>query len=194
MCSNAYGVQNPQMKSFANRDKSLKLDELFMESGAENESVFEESSVKSFIPSLFNDTNEIASLPHPKTQSKKLNDLLGCAYDYLGSKYAFGAQGLAEAKTDCSLYTQNVFKRVGIELPRSSAEQSRLGAFVSKENLQVGDLLFFRTYKREPSHVGIYLGDNKMIHASFRGRKVMIDDISKAYYSKRYLFAKRHEL
>lgn len=130
---------------------------------------------------------ELSTLPSLKTEK-----LIDIAFDLQGIKYRFGAKGMTG--TDCSGYTQRVFSLLGVELPRSASEQANVGKYVKVDNIQRGDLLFFRTYKKGPSHVGIYLGDGKMIHASTRGRKVMVDDISKGYYSKRYLFAKRVNL
>ncbi|WP_200414455.1 C40 family peptidase [Arcobacter sp. FWKO B] len=125
------------------------------------------------------------------TEYKKLQDkILEFAFSFLGQGYKFGASAKS-AKTDCSLYTKNVFAKLGIDLPRTSFEQSNLGKLVSKDELQVGDLLFFRTYKRTPSHVGIYIGDNQMIHASFNSNEVKIDSLDKKYYKDRFLFAKR---
>lgn len=195
--SGLYSAQNNHIKSYTKRDKALKLDELFLDPTNENESVFDDSP-KIVAPivskKLIFDEILTEEAPNPtKVKSDKLAKLLGCAYELMGTRYSFGA-AKGSAKTDCSLYTQNVFKQVGITLPRSSAEQSNLGETIAKSDLQIGDLLFFRTYKREPSHVGIYVGDNKMIHASFRKGEVLVDDITKAYYNKRYLFAKRHSL
>lgn len=116
--------------------------------------------------------------------------IVATASKYLGMRYAFGAARGGD-KTDCSLFAQRVFDKFGVNLPRSAAEQSHLGTKVSKANLQPGDLLFYRTYKKAPSHVAIYIGDGKMIHASYRDRKVVVDTISKGYYQKRFLFAKR---
>lgn len=125
------------------------------------------------------------------TEYKKIQDkILEFAFSFIGQGYKFGASN-SSLKTDCSLYTKNVFAKIGIDLPRSSAEQSTLGKLVSKDELQVGDLLFFRTYKRTPSHVGIYIGDNRMIHASFNSNEVKVDNLDKKYYKDRFLFAKR---
>jgi peptidoglycan DL-endopeptidase LytE len=103
--------------------------------------------------------------------------------------YRFGGNGVNGI--DCSGFVQRVFREFDIDLPRSAREQYRLGAPVQREALQQGDLLFFRTYAKYPSHVGIYLGDNKMVHASTRSRKVVISDITQAYYRRRYIGAKR---
>jgi cell wall-associated NlpC family hydrolase len=62
---------------------------------------------------------------------------------------------------------------------------------VDIDNLEVGDLLFYKTYKKEPSHVAIYVGDGQIIHASYKSKRVQYDAIDKAYYKKRFIYAKR---
>ncbi|MDD4170126.1 MAG: C40 family peptidase, partial [Desulfotomaculaceae bacterium] len=90
---------------------------------------------------------------------------------------------------DCSGYTSYVYKQMGVSLSRTAADQFRAGVQVSKPS--VGDLVFFTTYQRGASHVGIYIGNNQFIHASSGAGKVTITSLSDAYYSKRYLGARR---
>jgi cell wall-associated NlpC family hydrolase len=92
---------------------------------------------------------------------------------------------------DCSGYVQKVFSLLDIMLPRTAREQFGLGKRVGKEDLSVGDLVFFRTYAKFPSHVGIYLGDNRFIHASSTERKVTIDRLDAPYFIKRFVGARR---
>jgi len=92
---------------------------------------------------------------------------------------------------DCSAYVQKVFAFLNLDLPRSAREQYREGVRVEKAELSVGDLVFFRTYAKFASHVGIYLGDNRFIHASSHDREVTIDSLDQPYYMKHYLGAKR---
>jgi LysM repeat protein len=103
--------------------------------------------------------------------------------------YKFGANGVMGL--DCSSFVQRVYSFVNMKLPRSAREQFEVGQPISKSELKSGDLLFFRTYARFPSHVGIYLGDNLFIHASSLSKKVTIDSINKPYYVNRYIGAKR---
>ncbi|BCB96103.1 endopeptidase LytE [Dissulfurispira thermophila] len=103
--------------------------------------------------------------------------------------YKFGGNG--SFGLDCSAYVQKVYSIAGIELPRSAREQFKIGDTVDKEELAIGDLVFFRTYASFPSHVGIYLGNNLFIHASTRSRKVTIDSLEEPYYVKRFIGAKR---
>ena len=127
---------------------------------------------------------------NPESSKKEVRSLINTAFDYMGMKYAFGA-GKGGARTDCSLFAQRVFSKFGVHLPRSASQQAHLGKHVSLQHIQPGDLLFYRTYKKAPSHVAIYIGNGKIIHASFRQRKVTVDSIALPYYKKRFLFAKR---
>jgi peptidoglycan endopeptidase LytE len=115
--------------------------------------------------------------------------LLVIAEMMLNIPYKFG--GTTFAGMDCSAYVQKVFKFVNIVLPRSAKEQFKWGQPVGKGDLSEGDLVFFKTYARFPSHVGIYLGDNRFIHASAKTKTVTIDNLSLPYYVKRYIGAKR---
>jgi peptidoglycan DL-endopeptidase LytE len=103
--------------------------------------------------------------------------------------YRFGGSSLFGI--DCSAFVQKVYGLVGMEIPRSAREQFSEGDPVDKEELSVGDLVFFRTYASFPSHVGIYLGNNLFIHASSRSRKVTVDSLETPYYLKRFIGAKR---
>ncbi len=107
----------------------------------------------------------------------------------LAAPYRFG--GTSAKGIDCSGFVQQVFKELNFDLPRSAREQYRLGDEVAAGELQTGDLLFFRTYAKYPSHVGIYLGNNKMLHASTRSRRVVVSDIETAYFRSRYIGARR---
>lgn len=103
--------------------------------------------------------------------------------------YRFGGNGFSGL--DCSFFVKKVYSMVGIDLPRSAREQFTQGINIDKEELKPGDLVFFRTYAKFPSHVGIYLGDNLFIHASSKSKKVTIDSLEAPYYIKRFIGAKR---
>jgi len=111
------------------------------------------------------------------------------AFSFLGTRYRFG--GNSRSGMDCSSFVQHVFRELDINLPRTAREQYGTGAPVTSYDLQKGDLVFFRTYASYPSHVGIYLGENKMIHASSRDRKVVISSMDTPYYRSRFIGAKR---
>jgi hypothetical protein len=112
------------------------------------------------------------------------------AKKYLGAPYRSGGESPRQG-FDCSGLTQTVFYEQNISLPRKSEEQANMGTPVSRNNLQPGDLLFFDTSGRgNISHVGIYIGKDKMIHASQR-EGVCVDSISKDYFQRRYVSARR---
>ncbi|HEY5996645.1 MAG TPA: C40 family peptidase, partial [Candidatus Deferrimicrobiaceae bacterium] len=103
--------------------------------------------------------------------------------------YRFGGTSLTGI--DCSGYVQKVFGFLNLPLPRTAREQFAKGMKIDKEELATGDLVFFKTYARFPSHVGIYLGNNKFIHASSGDRKVKIDSLDTPYFLRRYIGARR---
>jgi cell wall-associated NlpC family hydrolase len=111
------------------------------------------------------------------------------AFGFLGIRYRFG--GNSRNGLDCSSFVQQVFREMDIRLPRTAREQFVVGDQVPMGELRKGDLLFFRTYASFPSHVGIYLGDNKMIHASSRDRRVVVSRMNTPYYRSRFIGAKR---
>jgi cell wall-associated NlpC family hydrolase len=118
-----------------------------------------------------------------------IQELKKSAYGFLGTRYRFG--GSSRSGIDCSSFVQQVFRELEVSLPRTAREQFGMGAEVAPGDLQKGDLIFFRTYASYPSHVGIYLGNNKMIHASSRDRRVVVSPINTYYYRSRFIGAKR---
>ncbi|WP_053075146.1 NlpC/P60 family protein [Ornithinibacillus californiensis] len=129
------------------------------------------------------------------SQTNIADKLISEAKKYIGATYKFGAT-LAEApnKFDCSSYTMLVFLNNGIELPRVSRDQASIGTTVSK--LQKGDLMFFTTpdlySDGRVGHVGIYMGNGSMIHASSsKGVTITENVLQNPYWSKNYLFSKR---
>jgi cell wall-associated NlpC family hydrolase len=111
------------------------------------------------------------------------------AYSFLGAHYRFG--GTSRTSLDCSSFIQQVFREQKVNLPRTAREQFSVGNEVMRGDLQKGDLVFFQTYAHFPSHVGIYLGNRKMIHASSRDHRVVISSMDTPYYLSRFLGARR---
>jgi cell wall-associated NlpC family hydrolase len=123
----------------------------------------------------------------------KCQRITSLAKTKLGKKYVWGASGYQNTY-DCSSFTKFVYRNVGIDIPRTSIRQSKFGKFVKRSELQKGDLIFFDTSKKcrgYVNHVGIYLGDNKFIHASSAKKKVVITSLDKNFYSNRYKGARR---
>lgn len=119
------------------------------------------------------------------TNGARGEQVIRVALQYLGRPYVFGARGTRYF--DCSGFTRFVYQRVvGKTLPHSAALQTRYGRQISKNSLQRGDLIFFKnTYKAGISHVGIYYGNNRMIHAWPKGG-VRIDSLSLNYFKAKY--------
>lgn len=115
--------------------------------------------------------------------------VIAFAQKFLNIPYKFGGNGIFGI--DCSAYVKKVYGLLGMELPRTAREQFNEGEEISREDLSVGDLVFFRTYAPFPSHVGIYLGNNLFIHASSKGKKVTVDNLDAPYYLKRFIGGKR---
>lgn len=121
--------------------------------------------------------------------NQAISSLKKSAYSFLGARYRFG--GSSRNALDCSSFTQQVFREQSVKLPRTAREQFYVGNEVMRGDLKKGDLVFFQTYAHFPSHVGIYLGNRKMIHASSREHRVVISSMDTPYYLSRYLGARR---
>jgi peptidoglycan DL-endopeptidase CwlO len=106
--------------------------------------------------------------------------LLATAKRYLGTRYRLG--GTKPSAFDCSGFVRFVYARHGVQLPRTAREQagSGLSIVVGPDSLRVGDLLFFRTKRGAASHVAIYAGGGRIIHASSGSRRVRYDDLASA--------------
>ena len=119
-----------------------------------------------------------------------INKVVSIAKEQIGKPYKYGATG--PNSFDCSGLTSYAFKNgAGITLPRSSKDQSTVGQFVSKSNLQPGDLIFFNTSGSGISHVGIYLGNDEMVHAPSSGKNIQIVKITTSYWENAYVTARR---
>ena len=113
------------------------------------------------------------------------------AISLIGIHYQRGGSS-PEHGLDCSGLVRYVFKEAwGAELPRTSAEISKMGENIDKQDLQPGDLVFFNTLKHTFSHVGIYLGDNKFIHSPSAGGKVRVESMDLSYWKARFNGARR---
>lgn len=126
------------------------------------------------------------------TMSNKGQEIADFAKQYVGYRYVYGGS-TPKGGFDCSGLTMYVYKQFGINLPHSATAQSKIGTKVEKSNIQPGDLVFFsdyRTYKGI-GHVGIYIGDNKFVHASTEKTGVITSSLTSGSYVKRYVTATR---
>lgn len=113
------------------------------------------------------------------------------ALELLGIRYKRGGSTPASG-FDCSGFVRHVFNEsVGLLLPHNAKAISQHGEKVEKTDLKPGDLVFFNTMKRAFSHVGIYLGDNRFVHAPKPGAKVRIENLGDSYWTRRYNGARR---
>lgn len=143
-----------------------------------------------------NDVRPLAVPRYSRFEAGRLSDrLLEQARRYLNTPYCRGASLRTGRATDCSGFVQYVYKKANIELPRASAEQALVGEVAASRmdfsRLTAGDLLFFRDGGQHIGHVGIYLGEAKMIHASNNHRGVTVSDLHQPYYLKNFVVAKR---
>jgi cell wall-associated NlpC family hydrolase len=121
----------------------------------------------------------------------KTESLINNAMQLIGVRYRWGGN-TPQSGLDCSGFVRYVFNDTfGFLLPRKSAQMSKVGLEITKEELRPGDLVFFNTMRHAFSHVGIYVGDNKFIHAPSRGKSIRVDDMTKTYWDKRYNGARR---
>ncbi len=135
------------------------------------------------------------SLLKEKVTHQDLSEIIGkkiveTSLKYLGFPYKYGGETLWGM--DCSAFVLRVIGFFGIDLPRTSREQFNFGKQISIEQLISGDLVFFRlNNKQAVSHVGIYIGNNKFIHASSGDKKVVISNLNKPFYKRYYKGARR---
>lgn len=129
-------------------------------------------------------------MPSASAATSKADKVITTGKKYLGVKYRFGAPAGVTYAFDCSSFTQYIFKKNGISLPRSSSSQASKGTKVAKSSLKKGDLVFFkRPGKSGIGHVAVYAGNNKLLHAS--GNAVKISNMNTTYWKKNYVTARR---
>ena len=116
--------------------------------------------------------------------------IVAYAEEYLGTPYVLGGNG--PNQFDCSGFTKYVYSHFGYTLNRTATDQLQNGVSVSKDELQPGDLVFFKYRTSKPvSHVGIYIGNGEFIHASTNRYVVQIDQLESGHYANVYVYARR---
>ncbi|AVR88683.1 C40 family peptidase [Thauera aromatica] len=130
----------------------------------------------------------VSALDEYTTAAEQLVDE---ALSYLGIRYRFGGTSPSTG-LDCSGLVLNAFRNaVGLDLPRTAREMAALGDRIGRQELKPGDLVFFNTMRRTFSHVGIYLGDGRFVHAPSSGGEVRVENIASRYWSQRFNGARR---
>lgn len=125
------------------------------------------------------------------TVGDKASELVVNAMGFLGVPYRRGGTN-ADTGFDCSGFVRSMFEQsVGLVLPRRARDQAAATEKIDKKDLEPGDLVFFNTMRQKFSHVGIYVGDNKFIHAPKPGQQVRVEDMRQAYWERRFTGARR---
>lgn len=151
---------------------------------ARNEAAPEER--RGLLSSMMTSTTSVAS-----NVANRAGDLVINALGLIGVRYRFGGNN-PETGLDCSGFVRYVFNDTfGFLLPRRAVEMSQVGTTIDTAELRPGDLVFFNTMRRTFSHVGIYIGDNKFVHAPATGGKIRVDDMRQSYWVARYNGARR---
>ncbi|WP_256761671.1 C40 family peptidase [Cohnella sp. WQ 127256] len=132
----------------------------------------------------------MVSSPKASAATEQSLSLIAYGKDYVGTPYQFGATPGVTSVFDCSSYVQYIFSQFGLDLPRTSVSQSYVGEKVQKEDLSVGDLVFFKTGGSGISHVAIYAGNKKILHAS-SSQGVTVSNMTSSYWTKAYVTARR---
>ena len=131
-----------------------------------------------------------SSLPRPSVGSDATaSRAADNALEMVGKPYRY--RGSTPAGFDCSGLVQYSYGKAGVKLPRETQTLRREAQSVSKSSLRRGDLLFFDQEGKKYSHVGVYLGDGRFVHAPSTGGRVRVDGLNSAYWSKHFVEARR---
>ena len=121
----------------------------------------------------------------------RAQEVLVSALSLTGIQYKYGGKS-PETGFDCSGFVRYVFSQAtNLTLPPTARAIAQIGKTVKKQELQPGDLVFFNTMKSAFSHVGIYMGDNKFIHAPSSGKTVRVENMNNGYWASRFNGAQR---
>ncbi len=144
---------------------------------------------KNLLTRLEDASHKVADKAH--VVADHTSNLVLNAMGFLGVHYKRGGNS-AETGFDCSGFVRAMYEQtVGLLLPRRADEQAAATQVIDKKELQPGDLVFFNTMRRSFSHVGIYVGDGKFIHAPRSGAQIRVEDMGIAYWARRFNGARR---
>ncbi len=154
-------------------------------------------SLVCFVGACAHKSGEEPKEKQPKTVSTSThseagaNEVVLYALGLLNIHYQFGGNN-PDAGLDCSGMTAYIYREaVGVKLPHSAIQQSKLGLAVNKNSLAPGDLVFFNTNGKSISHVGVYIGEGKFVHAPSTNGKIKVTKLSDTYFNTRYETARR---
>lgn len=136
---------------------------------------------------LNSNTAQAASTSASVSATSKATKIINTGKKYMGVRYKFGAKTGNTSSFDCSSFTQYIFRQHGVNIPRSSKQQSKVGKFVPKSQLKPGDLVFFYS---PIHHVGIYIGNGKVMH-TYGKPGVTISSINSGWWKDHYTTARR---
>ncbi|WP_020619438.1 C40 family peptidase [Paenibacillus daejeonensis] len=137
----------------------------------------------------------LAAVPPQQVEAastSKVNAIIQTGKQLSGTRYVFGASSGSTRAFDCSSFTQYVFGKHGVKLPRSSRQQAKSGSYVAKSKLQPGDLVFSDTNRDGViNHVSIYIGNDQLLHTYRAGIGVTVSKFSGSSWDKTYVTARR---
>lgn len=139
------------------------------------------------IPTPINQTSGTISDTHQDTNPDVRQSVIEHALQVMGTPYKYG--GASAQGFDCSGLVYYSYQQAGLQLPRTARHQFDSSRKISLREMQAGDLIFFHISARKPDHVGIYLGDNRFIHAPSTGSKVSTSRLDEQYWEKRVIGA-----
>lgn len=154
---------------------------------------FANAAERTVSPATNDNTQTGAGIQQDNHWSATAQEILLSALSLTGTQYKYGGKN-PDTGFDCSGFVRYVFQQAAnLTLPHNARAISQLGQVVPLEDLQPGDLVFFNTLKSAFSHVGIYLGNNRFIHAPSSGGGINVGDMTDSYWSKRFNGARRVE-
>ena len=186
--------------------KGDTLDKIASKFNIDKEDILESNNISGkklpkviLIPKIIevDDSEELVELSNKPLKPWRSNDekymLVKVAKGFMGAPYKYGGETVRGL--DCSAFVKKIYDIFDVQLPRSAREQFMVGHKITKDELAVGDLVFFKTkrYVKYPTHVGIYIGDGNFIHSSSNRSKigVKVDALSAGFYSKSFVGATR---